>query len=77
MYPFLYWNNLEGGDRKFYVMIAEPFDYTTEDVRWWADKRFNYLSTPDMDLLKSERSFDTELEALRFIRQWWIDNPPS
>ncbi len=79
MYPFLFhkpnyapcgFNILPGG--KWYVKIAKCFDYVSYNSSWMDDETLGKdCLVPDVDIEESMHEFDTEAEAINFIREWW------
>ena len=54
------------------VKIAD-FDYVHYDASWMVDPTMpeGEVLVPDVDQTRETRVFDSEQEALAFIRQWW------
>lgn len=73
MYPFLY--RVMQPDRKdtYVVKIAKCIDYVYYNSKWMCDDDLPPEKTlvPAVDLEESKRFFDTEDEAMVFIKDWW------
>lgn len=64
--PFLFQSN----DR-FYVKIATS-EYVAYNAKLMCDSKLgNWCLAPDVGVVKEEQSFETEQEAIEFIRGWW------
>jgi len=82
MYPFLFWKvktdaqgcPTGGGRENFHVIIASHIDYVGYDSSWMNNELGDLCFIPDVDLSQSHHRFDTEDEAIQFIRQWWRNN---
>lgn len=56
---------------EFHVKIAS-IDYRTHDTTWMKDKELgNTVLVPDIDRTLAHYVFDTQQEAMDFIRDWW------
>jgi len=72
MYPFLFWNQRTG---KFHVKVAKSFDYTYAYTSWMHDADLpEETLRPDVDLEDSSHTFESENEALCFIKNWWANH---
>lgn len=71
-YPFLYYVK-KPGHEKFFVLIAEPFAYRYANTRWMAhpDLPDEFTLEPQVDLVDETHEFETEREAILFIKEWW------
>jgi hypothetical protein len=60
-------------ESQWIVKIALCWGYCEYDSSWMKDKSLPYGSTriPDLDSVQSTHIFDTEQEALKFIKDWW------
>lgn len=82
MYPFLFWKvetdhlgcPVSGGREHFHVIIAKCIDYESYNSSWMENELGDLCFVPDVDLSQSHHQFDTEAEAVEFIRQWWRNN---
>ena len=78
MYPFLFKVTSPAGDDKFIVMIGLAVDYVHYDSAWMVDEGLPVDRTmvPDVDIAEDDKhEFDSELEALAFIKDWWGRQP--
>jgi hypothetical protein len=80
MYPFLFWKpNIgllgqpiyDGALGCYHVIIASHIDYMTYNSAWMENHLGEACFVPDVDLSESYHQFDTEEDALTFIREWW------
>jgi hypothetical protein len=82
MYPFYFCvtNEEDGGScveaRKHYVVVAH-YDLTSFSTGWMNNPHFpeDLTHRPSVDLVEETHTFVSEFEAMKFIRQWWIDHP--
>ena len=73
-YPFLFRKD-EKDISKFYVKIAEPFDYVYYKSGWMDDSELGKTCLiPDVDICVEKHVFDSEEDAIEFIREWWSKN---
>lgn len=69
-YPFLFRK-----DDLFYIKIASCFDYVSYDSSWMDDSTLGeHCLVPDVDICESMHEFNSEEEAIAFIRNWWRSN---
>lgn len=64
----------ENGKRssKTVVLIAY-FDCLVYDAAWMDDERIGKQAlVPDVDFVISHREFNSEREAIDFVRSWWV-----
>lgn len=82
MYPFYFcvMNEEDGGSRvearKHYVVVAH-YDLTSFSTAWMDNPLFPEALThrPTVDVAEETHTFGSATEAMKFIRQWWIDHP--
>ena len=56
---------------KVWIVIAH-YSMSFYSSAWMVDEELgNDCVVPDVDLIEEKHSFDTELEGLRFIKEWW------
>ena len=74
MYPFLF-GVLGENDKiaKYVVVLATDCDYTYASTDWMNDPRLPDGRTLgiSIDLFTERFEFDTEAEAISFIKEWW------
>lgn len=71
--PFLFAvTDGENNFKRFIVKVASC-DYIHYDTTWMDDKDLpgGYALVPDVDIAHEKHFFDSESEALTFIRDWW------
>lgn len=80
--PFLFMVDMGEGKQHFIVKVASCFDYKCYDATWMDCQDLpttpkgldggGPVYIPDVDLCDSSHKFDTEAEALEFMRDWWL-----
>lgn len=57
---------------KTIVKIA-LWDLSSYDHKWWGKEEMGelYVSIPDVDVTIEQHEFNTELEAINFVKKWW------
>lgn len=69
MVPFLFRQ-----DDQYFVKIAIQ-DYVAYDSKWMCDPHLrNWCLISDVGQVKETHSFNTEADAIEFIRRWWRNN---
>lgn len=72
-YPFMFIVGLGTSDPKIIVKIAS-YDLRGYSSEWMGDEVLGKTCwVPDVDLTHENHEFKTELEALKFIKQWWAN----
>lgn len=62
----------EHGTQDKFIVYIGLFDYKYGDMEWACDEKIGKSPlVPDLDLVKEEYEFNTQVEALSFIRDWW------
>jgi hypothetical protein len=81
--PFMFARHKDVGGKveKFVVLIAYH-DYSYADTAWMDDENLPSTRTilPTVDVLVDENStfeFDTELEMIQFVANWYTENYPK
>jgi hypothetical protein len=79
MYPFLFFKDAtdpthQVDANQWWVIIAKTLDYRIYDSSWMDNQLGDECYIPDVDLSESYHRFDTEAQAIQFIRNWWQDN---
>lgn len=73
MYPFLFRVIQPDRSDTYIVVIASAIDYVYYASKWMNDDDLPHNKTlvPNVDIEESKHHFDTEDEALDFIKNWW------
>lgn len=69
--PFLYMVN--NGNKTTYLVLIGKYAYSRYCHKWWANQSLEKCEVyqPDIDLVDNEHTFDSEEEAIAFIKKWW------
>lgn len=71
-YPFMY---LPNRPAKTVVVVIASYDLTFADTAWMNDNVIGHDPlTPTPDLIKEKHFFNSESEALAFIKSWWTNS---
>ena len=58
--------------REVFIVKVAAFDYKEYDSSWMHDSSVgNACLAPDVDMTYEQHTFNTEEEALKWIREWW------
>lgn len=79
MYPFLFRVMQPGRQDTYIVVVAKVIDYVYYASKWMNDDDLPHNKTlvPNVDLEESKHPFDTEAEAMAFIKDWRRSQPES
>lgn len=73
MYPFLF--RVMQSDRQdtYVVVTAKAIDYVYYSSQWMNDDDLPHNKTlvPNVDIESGKHRFDTEPEAMAFVKNWW------
>jgi len=73
--PFMYnvYSNTSDMEYLYTLVLIGIWDMAPYRHEWWGrdDLKDKWVFQPDIDLTEEQHRFDSEAEALEFIREWY------
>lgn len=71
--PFLFRVPTDGIQKEYFIVKIAVFDYVSYNSSWMCDPNLPPQNTlvPDVDMTEDKHQFDSEVDAIKFIREWW------
>lgn len=58
-----------------WVVVVGMWSYSAEDTRWMKDEIIgDGALVPAIDIVEENHYFDSEEDAVNFIKNWWVNN---